>query len=358
MKITALIIAAGYSSRMKSFKPLLPFADKSALELCVNTFQEAGVDNIIVVTGHNHEVVEQEAKRIGVQTIHNHNFDQGMFSSIQRGVEALDNCDGFFMLPVDIPLIRSVTIKALIDNFSESKIVSPTFQTTAGHPPLIPILYKDKILNHDGDGGLHKLLSSLPNIDVPVWDQATLMDMDTQKDYNTLQNHYQTRTVGTKDEAMEIAKLLMPERGIDHGIAAAERAIKIGTALNFNNRQLDIVHNAALLHDIGKGSPDHEKEGAKILRDYGLTSLAPCVENHMEINYQDKLEEIEVVYLADKLVRGSKPVSIEKRFQQKLGKYKDDKDACIAINRRLEKTLVIKNEVEKACNKSIDEIIK
>ncbi|MDF2874967.1 MAG: metal dependent phosphohydrolase, partial [Sporomusa sp.] len=49
--IAALILAAGFSSRMGAFKPLLPFGESSVIETVVNTFRQAGVADIRVVVG-------------------------------------------------------------------------------------------------------------------------------------------------------------------------------------------------------------------------------------------------------------------------------------------------------------------
>ena len=54
MKAAAIILAAGFSSRMGSDKALLELGGRTTLERIVNSHQEAGVDQIILVTGQNH----------------------------------------------------------------------------------------------------------------------------------------------------------------------------------------------------------------------------------------------------------------------------------------------------------------
>ena len=49
----AIILAAGYSSRMKSFKPLLPIGELTAVERLMSSVRAAGIDDIIVVTGYS-----------------------------------------------------------------------------------------------------------------------------------------------------------------------------------------------------------------------------------------------------------------------------------------------------------------
>ena len=51
-KITALVQAAGFSSRMGDFKPLLPLGRSTLVEEAVERFRRAGIDDVRVVIGH------------------------------------------------------------------------------------------------------------------------------------------------------------------------------------------------------------------------------------------------------------------------------------------------------------------
>ena len=50
-EVAAIILAAGQSSRMSAFKPLLPFGKTTVIDQCVDNFRQAGVVTIIVVAG-------------------------------------------------------------------------------------------------------------------------------------------------------------------------------------------------------------------------------------------------------------------------------------------------------------------
>ena len=62
--IGAVIAAAGLSSRMGAFKPLLPYAGQTIVESTINKLQAVGVGEIIVVVGHRHEEIENISNRI------------------------------------------------------------------------------------------------------------------------------------------------------------------------------------------------------------------------------------------------------------------------------------------------------
>lgn len=189
-KFAALIVAAGYSSRMERFKPLLPLGEHTVIEQTIATFTAAGVENIIVVTGHNAEALNPVLEKVPVTVVKNERYDEGMFTSIKTGVMALpQSVDGFFMMPADMPFVMPDTIKQLMTTYSEqpSDVLYPTFNHKRGHPPLIARDVFKSILDSDGEGGLKRLLNH-PEIHanhLEVADEGILLDLDTYEDYLT-----------------------------------------------------------------------------------------------------------------------------------------------------------------------------
>ncbi len=188
MKIGAIVLAAGYSSRMGDFKPLMSLGGQSLLAHSAGVFQRAGVSCVSVVTGHRCEEVEAEATRLGLASIRNQEYNRGMFSSVVCAVKQVRQLDGFFILPVDIPLLYPSTISRLIESFDGHSVLLPVFCGKQGHPPLIPGGVIPAILNHNGEGGLRAVLKSLPFLEIPIWDRGILMDADTPADFSALEN--------------------------------------------------------------------------------------------------------------------------------------------------------------------------
>ena len=82
--ISAIILAAGESKRMGQPKMLLPWGKVSVLGQVISTFQSAGIEDIIVVTGGAHEQVEEIVKENGARSVFNRNYANGeMLSSLQ-----------------------------------------------------------------------------------------------------------------------------------------------------------------------------------------------------------------------------------------------------------------------------------
>jgi molybdenum cofactor cytidylyltransferase len=190
-KIAALVLAAGYSSRMGTLKPILKLGDKTILERIIRLFSELSVEDVIVVVGHGAEQIIPIVHDCGAREVMNTQFEQGMFSSVQAGVNALSpDSHAFFVLPVDIPLVHPRTIKDLLEAYRSgtSRVVIPAFHGKRGHPPLLSARYRNEILSYCGDDGLrgffrkHNLRSEL----VEVADEMILFDLDTPADYEAL----------------------------------------------------------------------------------------------------------------------------------------------------------------------------
>lgn len=195
-KIGAIILAAGLSTRMGEFKPLLSIGPKTLLGHAISLFQQNRIDDIVVVTGHQSGDLEQELNRYPCRPVLNANFADGMLSSLQVGVKALDSRnEAFFVLPVDIPLVQQDTINKLLETMDQDPLALvfyPEYQNRRGHPPLIRRDLASAILGFDEQGGLRTLLSRYhqQSRNVSVDDPYILLDADTQDDLVILKDQY------------------------------------------------------------------------------------------------------------------------------------------------------------------------
>lgn len=191
--IAALILAAGYSSRLGAWKPLQPLGGSTFVEEGVRRFRAAGVEDIRVVTGHRAGELALVLQKLGVRAVFNPDYDQGMFTSVHAGVRSLEpGIAAFFLLPVDIPLVQPQTFKGLLHVFhhGDARIIYPSFQGRRGHPPLISSTCVAD-LPRTWEGGLRAFLSryQAEALDLEVRDEAILMDCDTPADYQRLLAH-------------------------------------------------------------------------------------------------------------------------------------------------------------------------
>ncbi len=193
---SAIILAAGLSKRIKGFKPLLRIGEKTLAEHTIELFKNAGIDEIVTVVGHGSAKLIPVVKAASSHHVINDQYHAGMYSSIQQGVKALRHpCDAFFLLPVDIPLVRPTTVRQLSDAFHKrpsSMVCYPQFQSRRGHPPLINSRLIDEILSYNGQGGLRELLRYHQDhaLSIPVEDPFIRLDADTHEDLLLLRKKY------------------------------------------------------------------------------------------------------------------------------------------------------------------------
>ncbi|MCE5348326.1 MAG: NTP transferase domain-containing protein [Bacteroidales bacterium] len=358
--IAAIIISGGYSSRMGSFKPFLKFGKKSAIEIIIDTYKSAGISNIIVVAGYKGSEVAEKLRDSGTTCIQNENFAKGMFTSVIKGVKALDaNVSAFFMQPVDIPLVKKNTIEALKNKYLESGkgITYPDFCGTTGHPPLIDCKYREAILISNGEGGLKRILReySYDSISVPVFDKAILMDMDIKEDFEKLLE-YANAAAPDMEECCSILDIYkVPENIIRHCRKVAEVSVEIFHSLDNTGYQLNecALKAAAMLHDIARKEKNHARAGEKIMQEIGYGKVGSIIGSHTDIEVDDKerITEGEILYLADKLVKEDKAISIEERFNQSLNKYKNNPELLKKIVNRRNAAYKIIKKIETATGK-------
>ncbi len=198
-RIAAIILAAGYSSRMGALKPMLKLGDQTILERAIRLFRESGVEDVIVVVGHGAKETIPIVHDCGARVVMNEQFEQGMFSSVQAGVNELGTeSEAFFVLPVDIPLFRSQTIRDLLEAYrgGKSKIVVLAFRGKRGHPPLISASYRNEILSYSGADGLRGFFRKHDRDSkrVEVADEMILFDLNTPADYEALVARFRSVT--------------------------------------------------------------------------------------------------------------------------------------------------------------------
>jgi CTP:molybdopterin cytidylyltransferase MocA len=200
LNIHGLILAAGLSSRMGAFKPLMRIRGQSLLALSVESLLAGGATKITVVLGYRARETAQELEELfspgQVQIAFNPAFTEGdMLTSVKVGVAALSQCDAFFLLPGDMPAVSQHTLFCLRDVMEQKRpaVAFPTLEGYRKHPPLISVTCRQDILNYRGTGGLRGFWSEMEGIisEVPVTDEGCLMDADTLLDYERL-THYLT----------------------------------------------------------------------------------------------------------------------------------------------------------------------
>lgn len=315
MKTAVIILAAGYSSRMGAFKPLLPVGGERALSRAVSLGTAARADSILVVTGHRRGEIEALLPP-GAIPVFNPEFDRGMFSSVRAGIRALPpGTEAFFLLPVDCAAVGAETLTVLAAAYDGCAVLYPEHGGRRGHPPLIPARFTAGIEGYDGTDGMRGFLAGLPARRVPVNDPGILLDMDTAADYAALLRALGLPPCPTEAECAALFKKYQtPDAVVAHGREVAQIAGDLAGQLLAKGAPLDpeLTRCAALLHDLCRTEDRHAEAGAAALLEAGFPAVAEIVAVHMDLpeNAETVSLEAQLVYLADKLCRRGRVVPL------------------------------------------------
>ena len=198
MKTGALILAAGLSSRMGEFKPLLELAGKTLIERTIEPFVQFGCDPVLVVTGREADVLEKflTDKFAGqICFVRNPAYAvSDMFASVKLGIQSLaEVCDDFFLIPADIPLIAGEILGKMAAE--TAPVVRPSYRGKAGHPVLLRKNAAKRVLAYEGALGLKGALRSEQQAFVEANSPGILLDADTPEDFRAIENFLRSQQV-------------------------------------------------------------------------------------------------------------------------------------------------------------------
>ncbi len=134
--VTAILTAAGFSSRMNGYKPLLKWRNTTLIEYQIKTLFEGGVHEVIVVVGHNYELITPYIEKTNASFVLNNRFQDGRATSIVEGVNRVSpETTSIMILGVDQPRNR-VIVDRLIQHHSSLNylITYPSYNGKGGHP--------------------------------------------------------------------------------------------------------------------------------------------------------------------------------------------------------------------------------
>lgn len=192
LRIAGVVAAAGLSSRMGDFKPLLPCANSTIIQTTITSLQQAGAHQIIVVVGHRGDEIEKLVSKIDrVRVLYNSNYQNGdMLESIQLGLKQVSGCEAAFVLPGDMPAISPQTFEKVRRRMLETGafVVFPTLEGRPKHPPLIRATCFESICAFKQEGGLRAALHQFCEKTeyVAVDDFGCALDADTPEQYREL----------------------------------------------------------------------------------------------------------------------------------------------------------------------------
>jgi molybdenum cofactor cytidylyltransferase len=184
--ISGIVLAAGSATRFGSTKQLAPYRGRPLAQHAIDALASAGVEEIVVVTGHDADAVER-ALRLPPQGrfVRNTEHRTGLSSSVGVGLHALrDESEAAVVLLADQPGVTDAEVRALVDRFraTRARVARIAYADGPGPALLSREIYAEAGHLH-GDTGARALMASHPDwvedVEVPF---AAPPDVDRPED--------------------------------------------------------------------------------------------------------------------------------------------------------------------------------
>jgi molybdenum cofactor cytidylyltransferase len=190
--VAAIVLAAGRSTRMGGPNKLLAdLSGKKLVRIATEQALASKASEVIVVTGHQADLVEQALEGLKVKFVRNPDFAGGLASSVKSGIGAVsDKSDGAVICLGDMPLIDAELIDRLIAAFAPDRgnlIVVPVAEGRRGNPVLWSRRFFGELMTLDGDIGARHLIGKHGETvaEVPVEGESAFLDIDTPQALET-----------------------------------------------------------------------------------------------------------------------------------------------------------------------------
>jgi molybdenum cofactor cytidylyltransferase len=196
-KISAIILAAGKSSRMKTPKPLLNWGEEKLINFQIESLKNSNIEEIIVVIGSNAEEIKNKIISDEVKVVENVDFELGKTTSIKKGLSEINNKNDILLIAVDQP--RNKLLIEQISDFhinhpENKKIIMPFSNGKSGHPIIFSNVFFNELtqINEETEGIREVIKRNQDSIiKYKTKDESALIDLNTPEQYEEyLLNHF------------------------------------------------------------------------------------------------------------------------------------------------------------------------
>ena len=187
--IAAVVLAAGLSRRMGRPKMTLPWGETTVIGQVVQVLDQAGVNEIVVVTGGARQQVEAALSGLPVHVLFNPRFaEDEMLFSLKTGLSGLGaEFEAALVVLGDQPQVQPQVVRKILETYQQTgaSLIIPSYQMHRGHPWLLARSLWPSILDLQSDGTMRDFINqhaeriSYLNVETP----SVLRDLDTPEDY-------------------------------------------------------------------------------------------------------------------------------------------------------------------------------
>jgi molybdenum cofactor cytidylyltransferase len=187
--VYVLILAAGGSRRMGRTKQLLRWHGRTLLERAMDSACRVLPGRVIVVLGADAELIRNAIDMDLVEIIQNPEWQDGLASSIRRGMKALPASSAAVLIMLcDQPLINDSHLMAILNAWRSEpeRIVASQYYLSCGVPALFPAAYFDRLQTLNGSKGAKPLLVEFDQNLLKIPFPEAELDIDTPSDFERL----------------------------------------------------------------------------------------------------------------------------------------------------------------------------
>ena len=187
--ISAIILAAGKSSRMKTPKPLLNWGKENLINFQIESLKNSNIEEIIIVIGSNAEEIKKEINSDEIKVVENVDFELGKTTSIKKGLSEINNKNDILLIAVDQP--RNKLLIEQISDFhinhpENKKIIMPFSNGKSGHPIIFSNIFFNELtqINEETEGIREVIKRNQDSIiKYKTKDESALIDLNTPEQY-------------------------------------------------------------------------------------------------------------------------------------------------------------------------------
>lgn len=187
LRVAAVVLAAGASTRMGRNKLLLPLGNETVVRRAVRSAIDSGVDRVVVVLGHEADDVRAQLEGLACERIVNPDHARGVGTSLHAGLRAVGDADAAVVLLADMPFVTPDIIAGVVSRFraTGARLVLSHYGDVQAPPTLYArALFEEVLAEPDERCGKRIAKRHASEAEVARWPESALRDLDVAADYD------------------------------------------------------------------------------------------------------------------------------------------------------------------------------
>lgn len=186
-RVAGVLLAAGSSTRMGRNKLLLSLGGETVVRRAVRAALESGVDRVVVVLGHEAEVVRPQLDGLACEVIVNPDHERGVGTSLHAGIRAAADVDAVVVLLADMPFVSGAMIRGVVERHraTGARLVLSHYGDVQAPPTLYArALFAEVLAEPDERCGKRIAKRYADEAVIAAWPETALRDLDVAADYD------------------------------------------------------------------------------------------------------------------------------------------------------------------------------